>query len=191
MGPRIQRHFGRMPRGHSNAEAASFVAQFDDLSRRLREDLAGASAAELAWQPHPGANTIGMLLAHVAIVEVFWMQRATTGVDEVQFRRVLGIGRDDDGIPCPPGARAPNMLRGWTLADYHTLEARGRRFTKRLARGFRDADMERRARARTRDGRVRVFNVRWILCHMLEHDAGHFGQMLLLRHLYRECRRKH
>jgi len=191
MAPKIERHFVRIPRGYPSAEAASFVAQFDDLSRRLREDLAGASAAELAWQPHPGANRIGMLLAHVAIVEVFWMQRATTGVDEVQFRRVLGIGSDDDGMPCPPGARPPQTLKGWKLADYHALEARGRRFTRRLARGFTDADMEREVRARTRDGRRRVFNVRWILYHMLEHYAGHFGQMLLLRHLYRDRRRKH
>ena len=36
------------------------------------------------------------------------------------------------------------------------------------------------------NGQVRILNVRWILYHVLEHQAGHYGQMLLLRHQYRD-----
>ena len=49
------------------------MAQMDDQSRRLTEHTRGATADELAWQPAPGLQTIGMLLAHIAVVEVYWM----------------------------------------------------------------------------------------------------------------------
>jgi hypothetical protein len=31
---------------------------------------------------------------------------------------------------------------------------------------------------------------RWILYHLLEHQAGHYGQILLLRHQYRDRNKK-
>jgi hypothetical protein len=31
---------------------------------------------------------------------------------------------------------------------------------------------------------------RWILYHLLEHQAGHYGQILLLRHWYRDRKSK-
>lgn len=190
MPPKVEKHFIRVPRGYRAAEAATFLAQFDDLSRRLWEDLADITPAELAWQPKPGMNTIGMLLAHNAIVEVFWIQRATSGFHPDAMRRVLGLGMDDDGMPLPPGGAPPRALKGWDLEDHRALGAKARAFAKRHARWFTAADLEREVRAATRDGRQRRFNVRWILYHLLEHFAGHYGQVLLLRHQYRDRNRK-
>lgn len=178
-----------LPRGYAHPEAASFVAQLDDLSRRLWKDLAGVSAAELAWQPKRGTNTMGMLLAHMAIVEVFWMQRVTTGVDDAESRRVLGLGMDDDGMPLPPGGLPPRTLRGWSLDRFRALEARARAFTKRRARTLTASDLDRVFRADRPGGQRRSFGVRWSLYHVVEHTAGHYGQVLLLRHLHRDRRR--
>jgi hypothetical protein len=50
--------------------------------------------------------------------------------------------------------------------------------------------MARTIDVKLRDGRRMRFNTRWILHHLLEHFAGHYGQMLLLRHQYRDRRRK-
>ena len=38
-----------------------------------------------------------------------------------------------------------------------------------------------------RNGTVEEINVRWVLYHMLEHFSGHYGQILLLRHQYRDA----
>lgn len=189
MTSRIARYHLPLPRGYRDAEVASFVAQLDDLSGRMWKDLEGVTAAELAWQPRRGTNTMGMLLAHMAIVEVFWMQRVTTGVDEAESLRVLGLGMDDDGMPLAPDGLPPRTLRGWTLARFRALEARARAFTKRRARTLGPADLARVFRADRPDGRRRSFGVRWSLYHVVEHSAGHYGQVLLLRHLYRERRR--
>lgn len=190
MPPKTASHLIVTPRGFRSAESGLFLAQFDELSRNLWTDLAGISPAELAWQPRRGANSAGMLLAHMAIVEVFWIQRTAKGFDAAGLKRVLGIGIDDDGMPAAATARPPAVLRGWTLEDYRTLHRRARAFAKRAARKFSPADLERAFDVTLRDGRRMRFNVRWILHHLLEHFAGHYGQVLLLRHLHRDRRRK-
>lgn len=193
MPPKIESSLILIPRGYRNTEAGAFMAQFDELSASLWADLAGMTAAELSWQPGKGTNTAGMLLAHMAIVEVFWIQRTGRGYkgyEEKVFRRALGLGLDDDGMPIPKGGTPPAGLRGWTLADYRALHRKARAFAKRAARRFTAEELDRVVEVTRRDGKRMRFNVRWVLYHLLEHFAGHFGQVLLLRHLYRERRQK-
>lgn len=190
MAGRIVERLIGLPRGYRSEEAASFLAQFDALSGSLWQDLAGITAAELAWQPRRGTNTVGMLLAHLSIVEVYWILRATSGYTDAALSAVLGIGVDDDGMPVPADGGPPATLKGWTLADYRALERKARAFARRRARALAPADLERKFRADRRNGERRRYNVRWTLYHLLEHYAGHYGQILLLRHLYRERRRR-
>lgn len=188
--PKTWTHLVREPRGYRSREAALFLAQFDTLSAVMWEDLAGASAAELAWQAGPGQNTIGMLLAHMALVEVIWIQRAGKGNDYDALPGVLGIGLMDAGMPLRKDGAPPAALRGWTLADFREVHRRARAFAKRAAKRLTDADLERVVVSKLRSGdRMRV-NLRWILHHLLEHFAGHYGQALLLRHQYADRRRR-
>jgi len=48
-----------------------------------------------------------------------------------------------------------------------------------------DDDLGREIHRRRPDGSERVFNVGWVLYHILEHEAGHHGQINLLKHLHR------
>ncbi len=182
----------------SSKEAASFVEQLDELSARLFEDLKDAAPAELAWQPGAraprgrgtGMNTIGMLLAHNAIVEVFWMMTAIDDYTPAKLRRVLGLNEDDDGMPMAPDAGPPAALRGRTMAYYRRLHDKARRYTKKLAARFGPRDLDGTVFRTRADGQRFEINRRWILYHVLEHQGGHYGQMLLIRHLYRDRRRK-
>jgi uncharacterized damage-inducible protein DinB len=182
MAPITQRILKPAP-GIPNTEIALFVAQMDDQSRRLTEDTRGATVDELAWQPALGMNTAGMLLAHIAIVEVFWMSKAA----EIPFdsQGVLGIGEDDDGLPAPEGSSPPATLAGWDLARFDEVLAKARANTYTIAKTWTDADLDRVVEWTRRDGSLWHFSVRWILYHILEHEAGHYGQVGLLRHLYR------
>src|SRR5436309_13482050 len=89
------------PAGYRSREAALFVAQLDDQSARLLAALREATPDELEWQPAPGTNTIGMLLAHIAIAEVYWTQVGPLARESFDCDSVLGIGADDDGMPMP------------------------------------------------------------------------------------------
>ena len=73
---------------------------------------------------------------------------------------------------------------------YLNLIRRARAHTKRALRGFRDADLRRSFVRTRRNGERQRVSVRWILYHVGEHFSGHYGQILLLRHLYRDRGRK-
>jgi uncharacterized damage-inducible protein DinB len=188
--PQTERHTLTAPAGSAGRELELFVAQLDDQSRRLAADTRGLTRAALEWQPAAGMNTIGMLLAHLAIVEVYWMQIGPLGQTSPSTLEALGIGVDDDGMPLAPRGRPPRGLAGRMLRYYDDLLARARTHTREVAATLNDGDLDREFTRRRRDGTVQVLNLRWVFYHVLEHFAGHYGQILLLRHLHRAVARK-
>jgi uncharacterized damage-inducible protein DinB len=172
--------------GIPSPAAGLFLSQLDDQNRRLIEGLAGVTPAELAWQPGPGTNTIGMLLAHLAIVEPFWISIAMQ--QPFDCKAVIGIGEDDDGMPIPADGTPPANLAGKDLAYYADMLALARTHHKQIAKPWTDAELDRTVERKRPDGSTMTCNVRWIEYHVLEHLAGHFGQILLLRHLYKNAK---
>jgi uncharacterized damage-inducible protein DinB len=161
-----------------------FLWQLDDQSRQLLEATRGATPQELAWQPGLGMNTIGMLLAHIAVVEASWIGRALHGLDDLAAG-VLPIGRSETGVPLAEGAPAPAFLNGKDLAFFDDLLARSRAHTKREASPLADSELDRRFLRRHPDGTEFECSVGWMLYHILEHEAGHHYQINRLRHQYR------
>jgi hypothetical protein len=130
-------------------------------------------------------NTIGMLLAHIAYAEVHLGQVGLRGETTGHARDVIGIGEEEEGLPLPPGARPPAALEGRPLEFFDDLLLRARAHTRAVAAALEPADLERVVTRPRSDGSQRVFNVSWVLYHILEHEAGHRGQINLLRHLLR------
>jgi len=178
----VTRNVLAIPAGYASQEVASFVAQLDDQLRRQKEQTRALTPADLEWQPGPGMNTIGMLMAHQAITEVGWTGLGIEDLkrSEIRFEEILGIG--DSGVPLAPDGAPPLALAGKDLAYFDDLLDRAREHLKRVAAQVRDSDLT-FLRARTRpNGEPREVEVRWTIYHMLEHFAGHFGQILLLQH---------
>ena len=183
-------HRLKVPRGRHIPEVALFLAQLDDLTQLLWRDLRRVTPAELAWQPGPGQNSIGMLLAHIPIVEVHWTLVAIEDWSAENVRRRLGIALEDDGIPLARNAEAPAHLRGRTLEWYRALMRRGRGVLKREMARYRPADLVRVVRRTRANGQKTTQDARWILYHLVEHFAGHYGQILMLRHQYADRKKK-
>ena len=168
--------------GFRSREIGIFLAQLEDQSRRLFESLEGITAEELGWQPGPGMNTIGMLLVHLAIVEIWWAGMALD-LESPVTEPVIGMSMDGDGMPLAENARPPAHLAGKELAFYRDLLSRARAYVRETYARMMDPDLNRTI-TRTWDEDTRIYSVRWILYHTLEHFAGHYGQVLLLRHMY-------
>ena len=169
--------------GTSSRLTGLFLWQLDDQSRRLTEDTRGATTAELAWQPAPGMNTIGMLLAHIAMVEVAWVE---AGIRQRPWAcdDVLQMSYRECGIPMAAGAAPPPGLQGRELPFFDDLLARARAHTREIVRPLTDGNLERRFRRTRDDGSQFEGNLGWTLYHILEHEAGHYGQINLMRHQY-------
>jgi uncharacterized damage-inducible protein DinB len=174
------------PAGFRSREAALFVAQLDDQNRRLTEDTRALTAAALEWQPAPGQNTMGMLLAHTAYWEVFWTRMVLEDRPlPFEVRDVLGIASGDIGTPLPADGLPPAGLAEKDIGYFHDLLARARAHTCEVARTLSDSDLEREVTRERPDGTANSITVRWALYHMLEHLAAHYGQVNLLKHLQR------
>ncbi|MCA9727966.1 MAG: DinB family protein [Candidatus Eisenbacteria bacterium] len=178
-----------VPEGYdaaANPRVASFAAQLDDQLSRLKKDVAGLEVRHLEWQPHNGINTIGMLLAHLAVVDVWWMRLAPLETPEAEcdaiMRDTIGILMDDDGLPLAPEAAHPASLAGKSLEDYLAMIDRARAATHEQLRRWTDADLDTTFQLRDRA----IFR-EWTAYHVLEHFCGHYGQILLLKHLLRDA----
>jgi hypothetical protein len=187
--PKTEKILLKLPPRCRSKEVALQLGALNDMMQRLfDEDLKGVTKDELGWQSAPGRNTIGMLLAHFAIVETFWTQVGVDRVDTYDITGILGLGMDDDGMPVPPGGGPPANLHGRTLAWYRKLLEKSRAYVTRRWAPLSDRDLTKPVRRTRRDGTKAVTDPRWILYHMVEHFAGHQGQILLIRHEYRDFR---
>ena len=173
--------------GMASRLAGLFLWQLDDQSRRLGEDTRSTTPDELAWQPVRGMNTIGMLLAHIAAVEVGWVRAAVFGRDR-DSGEVLGLTKRQIDLPLGPDGTHPAALAGKTLDYYDGLLAQARDFTRASIAALGDADLDRRFRTPASwepAGGEFEATIGWALYHILEHEAGHYGQINLLRHQHR------
>ncbi len=164
-----------------------FAAQLDNQLTRLKKDLEGLTTAQLEWQLRPGMNTIGMLLAHFAIVDVFWINIAT---HEIPFqsdgddliKKVIGIMMDDDGLPLKEDGKHPPSLAGKSLDDYWKMIDAGRAELHKELRTWTDDQLE--STYALRDKRI---TRSWTVYHVLEHFAAHYGQILMIKHMMRDA----
>ena len=180
-------HLLAVPEGYdpdSQAIVGLMVASLDDQSRRLRETVAGLEVEHLEWQERPGRNTIGMLMAHLAGTEIGWLYVGCAGLSQDHIKRVMQehLGLDHAaGMPLPEDGIHPESLTGWDLEGYLDLLARARTATHELLKSWDDPSLD-----KTFSGGEMTISHRWVLYHLLEHFAAHFGQILSLLHCMRD-----
>ena len=184
----MKRHEIRIPRGYdprAQLKIGLFASQLDDQLKRLRNNVKDFTVKQLEWQQRPGMNTIGMLLAHLALVEYWWINLAPNGVQwepdgKKRIHKVCGF--EDDGLPMKPNERHPKYLKGYNLENYLKVLTKVRNLIHREMKNWHDRDLEKSYKLGNRQ-----ISRMWTLYHVLEHFAGHFGQVLLLKHLMRDA----
>ena len=171
----------------SQAFVGVMAASFDDQSRRLRDRVAGLGVEHLEWQERPGRNTVGMLMAHLAGAEIGWFYVVCGGLSQDDGARVvnerLGIdlASDGGGMPLRADGVHPASLKGRDLEGYLDLLARARSATNELLTTWDDASLD-----TTVTFGPMTASHRWVLYHILEHFAGHGGQIGSLLHCMRD-----
>ncbi len=101
----------KIPRGYdpkTQGKVGLFAGQLDRQLNWLKENVKDLTVEQLEWQLRPGMNTIGMLLAHLALVEVWWINVAPTGMQwEPEGKKLIAkvCGFEDDGLPMPADGR--------------------------------------------------------------------------------------
>jgi hypothetical protein len=175
----------KIPTGYNpktQAKIGYVAAQLDDQLKLLKKDVEGLTVKQLEWQQKPGMNTIGILLAHIALVEIWWLAVVPKGLSwEPDGKKLVKktCGFEDDGIPLKADAGHYPELKGFTIEQYLKALANARRVAHRELKELRDTDLD-KCYTTYRGDKI-TFG--WTLYHVLEHFCGHYGQILLLKHL--------
>ncbi len=184
----------KIPRGYDAKKqkiVGLFAGQLDDQLRLLTESVKDLTVAQLEWQYRPGMNTIGMLLAHLAVVDLWWAVIAPKGMkpepegDAINLK-VIGIRMDDDGMPLAKHGVHPASLKGKTAAQYLEMLNKARKAVHKELRSWDDRKLATTFIRKRGKKSVKITHT-WALYHLLEHFAGHYGQILLVKHLMRDA----
>lgn len=184
----------KIPRGYDAKKqkiVGLFAGQLDDQLRLLTGSVKDLTVAQLEWQYRPGMNTIGMLLAHLAVVDLWWAVIAPKGMrpeseaDAINLK-VIGIRMDDDGLPLAKGGLHPATLKGKTAAQYLEMLNKARKAVHKELRTWDDKKLATTFIRKRGKKSIKITHT-WALYHLLEHFAGHYGQILLVKHLMRDA----
>ena len=125
--------------------------------------------------PFLGAHSIGGLVLHIGEAEWFWMKMVVSGqqlTDEVKNAPYWDILDDVDRV----------ARNGYT-AEFCLNEAdKIRNLTRDVLFSYNDKDLE-RIITFERKGETTEYNLRWVLHHLIDHEAQHKGQILMLKRL--------
>ncbi len=136
-----------------------------ELDPNLTEDA-------VVWQPYPGMHSIGGILLHIASVEVFWLERFALDrewdLEEVKLLMSQETEVDEWRWPAPP--RRP-------ISWYFEMHDRIRARTLESIKSWPSPES-----AKDLHGDPRT--MRWVLGHVIQHEAYHGGQAVLLQRLW-------
>ena len=122
-----------------------------------------------------GAHSIGALVLHIGEAEWFWMQMVVAGhqlTDEDKKAPYWDILDDVEAV----------ARNGYT-AEFCLAEAEKiRNQTRDVLFGYNEKDLD-RIITYERQGKTTEHNLRWILHHLIDHEAQHKGQILMLKRL--------
>jgi uncharacterized damage-inducible protein DinB len=122
-----------------------------------------------------GSHSIGGLVLHIGEAEWFWMQMVVCGhqlTEEDKSAPYWDILDDVDAVS-----------RNHYTAAFCLQEAEKiRNQTRDVLFSYNDKDLE-RIIYYERHGKTTEHNLRWILHHLIDHEAQHKGQILMLKRI--------
>ncbi len=163
----------------ADSQLGYWIAAMDDVREDLKKSLKGKlPEAELVWQPYPNVNSIGILILHIAHTEAWWIEEMIAGRQlSDEFKKTYLFSEYGPGRPTP---KAPFNPHQWYTEKLDKIRTRTRKFWLK----YKDHDLD--TIRYQEEGFERIeFSIRWILYHLVEHEAHHRGQIIVLRKIYK------
>ncbi len=151
------------------------LAAMEEVRGQLREAVKEMSDEDLARRAAPGMHTIGALTLHIGEAEWWWMNCVIQGhqlTDEDRRQPYWDVLEDPDAFS------SKNYSAGFCLDTIDAIREETRGFLASLT----DAALE-NVYSHTRGERTMEATLRWILHRLVDHEAQHKGQILMLKRL--------
>jgi uncharacterized damage-inducible protein DinB len=122
-----------------------------------------------------GAHSIGGLVLHIGEAEWFWMQMVVCGHQLTEEDKQAPYW---DVLDYVDGVARKGFTTEFCLQEIEKI----RNQTRDVLFSFSDKDLERMI-SFERKGETTEYNLRWILHRLIDHEAQHKGQILMLKRL--------
>ncbi len=152
-----------------------YLAGMEEVRDQLREAVRDLSNNATHAKLRSDTHTIAQLILHCGEAEWWWIQCVVNGreIDEELkasvFWDVLENGHEpSEEMSAEDCINEIDRISGLTL---ETLK------------NFADSDLDRYFVRKRPDGRTTEKSLRWVLHHLIDHEAQHKGQILMLKRL--------
>lgn len=159
-----------------SADIGRYFSAMEEVRAQLREAVAGLTDEQLARRVMPRTQPISVLLLHIGEAEWWWLNCIIANhepTEEERQRVYWDIEFDDETDYAQHGYSAKFCFD--TLDDI-------RQQSRRFLESFGDGDLD-RIFTHTSGERTREVSLRWTLHHLIDHEANHKGQIMLLKRL--------
>ncbi len=155
-------------------EIGLLAASLQDGTREWREELGEARRDVVAYQAYPGGHSLGALILHIADVEAWWIECVGAGRTLSGEEEAMLLSKETKQYqgqwPVPPRE---------AIGYFFEIHDRIRRRTLETLATFENPEA-----VVTIKGGKNTFSLRWIVNHVIAHEAYHGGQAVLLKALY-------
>jgi uncharacterized damage-inducible protein DinB len=156
-------------------EIACSLAAMEEVRAQLRKAVQEMSVEDLARRAIAGAHSIGALVLHIGESEWFWLNcviKSHKLTDEDHQQPFWDVLKD------PEAVAAKNYSAAFCLETIDGIRQEMHGFLSSLT----GADLE-NVYSYTRGSTTMEASLRWILHHLVDHEAQHKGQILMLKRL--------
>jgi len=164
------------PTPNFSREIGLFLSGLEKIRKQSREAVKDLSKEELARKIFPAVQPIGTLILHLAEAEYFWIQtiiQSQEMTEEIKNLLHWDVWFDD--------------FASKDLDSQYCIDAveKVHKLSRKVLAQFNDDALE-KTFVRKREDRESHYSLRWILLHLIEHEATHKGQIMMLKRLLRE-----
>jgi uncharacterized damage-inducible protein DinB len=152
-----------------------YLGGMEEVRSQVVAAVKDIPADQIGKPPFLGAQSIGGLVLHIGEAEWFWMQMVVSGhqlTEEDKKAPYWDILDDVDAV----------ARNGYTAAFCLQEAEKIRNQTRDVLFSYNDKDLD-RIITYERQGKLTEHNLRWILHHLIDHEAQHKGQILMLKRL--------
>jgi uncharacterized damage-inducible protein DinB len=152
-----------------------YLSGMEEVREQLRQAVKGIADEAIVRPGFLGANPIGALVLHIGEAEWWWMQCVVSGHELTEQDRQRPYW---DVLDDPIGFEKKGYTAESCLQEIENI----RNQTRDVLFSLNDKDLERICSFQRR-GQLHEHSLRWILHHLIDHEAQHKGQILMLKRL--------
>lgn len=152
-----------------------YLSGMDYLRRQLREVVEELSDEDCNRPACAGALPMGALVMHIGEAEWWWIHCILGGREATEEERAQPYW----DVVFEPGVDTGDKYTARFCLEQIDLV---RDQTRRALAAYTDEDLD-TLRTHTNAERILEFTLRWLLHHLVDHEAQHKGQIMMLKRL--------